>query len=144
MSKNDERIIELQQMIANKEEAIPTNKFNPMTTCIIELDGTKYNLNVADLNTLSLLYCKLESLNIAFKSANKMKEGLSYYMIPIPEISGFTINEWLTDITFKIAETRWKAERDKLKKYKEQLDTLLSDDKKTELLLDEIMKELKK
>lgn len=141
MGKNDDRIIELQKLIAERESAIPKVKFDPVTSCILELDGVKYNLNVADMNTLIYLYCKLESLNASYNRIN-IKEELSS-LIPVLKISGFEIREWINDVSSKINDLLRKAEKEKLKNYKNQLEKLLSEDKKTELMLDEIMAEFK-
>lgn len=138
MGKNDDRIIELQKLIAERESAIPKVKFDPVTSCILELDGVKYNLNVADINTLIFLYCKLESLNTAYNNIEQRNSS-----IPILKISGFELGEWICDVSCKINDLLRKAEKEKLKNYKNQLEKLLSEDKKTELMLDEIMAEFK-
>lgn len=138
MGKNDDKIIELQKLIAERESAIPKVKFDPVTSCILELDGVKYNLNVADMNTLIYLYCKLESLNTAYNNIEKNNSS-----IPVLKISGFELYEWMCDVSSKIDDLLRKSEKEKLKNYKNQLEKLLSEDKKTELMLDEIMAEFK-
>ena len=54
------------------------------------------------------------------------------------KISGYTIDLWISDIQQKLLDFTLKEEEKKLKSNKELLERLLSEDKKTELMLDEI------
>ena len=53
-------------------------------------------------------------------------------------ISGYDVNAWLADISGKLAVITDKKKRDELKTLETKLDKMLSDEKKTELELDEI------
>ena len=55
MSKNDERVLQLKQVIDKKKmELKGVKKFTPLTNCILDLEGQKYNLNVLQLNDLQM------------------------------------------------------------------------------------------
>ena len=54
------------------------------------------------------------------------------------EISGYNIAEWITDIRCKIEIFEYKKTEAELKTLESKLDKMLSDEKKTELELDEI------
>ena len=88
MSKNDERVLQLKEIIDKKKlELKGAKKFTPLTNCILDLEGQKYNLNVLRLNDLQLLLVRLNMLLI---SAKDLKINF--------EISGYNIEEWITDI----------------------------------------------
>lgn len=128
MSKNDERVLHLKEIIDKKKlELKGAKKFTPLTNCILDLEGQKYNLNVLRLNDLQLL---LVRLNMYLMSAKDLKINL--------EISGYNIAEWITDIKCKIEIFEYKKKEAELKTLEVKLDKMLSDEKKTELELDEI------
>ena len=135
--KNDERILNLKKQIADQKEGLGKEKrFVPITTCILELFGSKINLHTL----------------ITVKDANKVLLELNMYSMSggdlgIDEdeiaISGFKLSEWIHDVEMKRDSLIYKNEYAKLKKLEEQLDKLLSDDKKTELEIDNIAALLK-
>ena len=128
MSKFDERVLQLKEIIDKKKlELKGAKKFTPLTNCILDLEGQKYNLNVLRLNDLQLL---LVRLNMYLMSAKDLKINL--------EISGYNIAEWITDIKCKIEIFEYKKKEAELKTLEVKLDKMLSDEKKTELELDEI------
>lgn len=129
-AKNDDRIIDLMKQIEVKKKVLEEKRvrFSPETTCVLDLDGVKYNLNVCSNDTLNLLLLKL---NMYVLSARDLK-------MPIPVISGFKVDLWLSDINSKLAVAELKKEEKNLKDMETKLDRLLSNDKKTELELDEI------
>ena len=61
MSKNDDRILELKKQIEEKKTTLTKKnaKFSPETNCILILDGTTYNLNVLNNESLTFLKIKL-------------------------------------------------------------------------------------
>lgn len=128
MSKNDERVLQLKEIIDKKKLGLKgAKKFTPLTNCILDLEGQKYNLNVLRLNDLQLL---LVRLNMYLMSAKDLKINL--------EISGYNIAEWITDIKCKIEIFEYKKKEAELKTLEVKLDKMLSDEKKAELELDEI------
>ena len=132
MSKNDERVLQLKKLIETKKAELFIQKFVPMTNCVLDLEDKKYNLNVLQEKELEFLMVKL---NAYAMSADNLKIDLV--------ISGYGVNEWLADISGKLAVITDKKKRDELKALEAKLDKMLSDEKKTELELDEIAALLK-
>lgn len=128
--KNDAKILELKKQIEAKKIDLATRKvrFAPETNCVLDLDCNKYNLNVLDDCTLMFLMLKLNLYNM---SADNLK-------MPHPTISGYSVDLWIKDIKSKLAVAGMKREEADLKKMELKLDQLLSEEKKTELELDEI------
>lgn len=135
MSKNDDRILELKKQIEVKKKDLSERKvrFLSETNCILELDGNKYNLNVLDDGALMLLMLKI---NVYIMSARNLN-------MPLPAFSGYTVDLWISDIKNKLAVSGMKKEEVDLKKMETKLDKLLSEDKKTELEIDDIAASLK-
>lgn len=134
MSKNDDKILKLREQIEKKKKELKNNcvKFTPQTNCVLTLDGKTYNLNVCNKEELTLLMIKLYTYEM---SANDLD-------ISSLVISGFNIEWWILDIKNKLKMLEIKEETEKLKSNEELLEQLLSEDKKTELMLDEIAKTL--
>ena len=130
MSRNDDRILTLRKQIEEKEKNLKQIKvkFSPETNYVLELDGVKHNINVCKEDELKLLLIKLNSYLMSAKDL-KMEDM---------KISGYTIDLWISDIQQKLLDFTLKEEEKKLKSNKELLERLLSEDKKTELMLDEI------
>ena len=126
-TKNDERIIELKKVIEKKREELNNmhHRFVPRTTCILQLDGETYNLNVS---TENLNYLLADSLKIP---AEEIK------------ISGFSLVDWACDISEKIESIKYRDKKRELTNIEKQLNSLLSDDKQTELQIDSLESLLK-
>lgn len=135
MSKNDDRILELKKQIEIKKKSISEKKvrFITETNCVLNMDGMTINLNVCSDDALMLLLIRLNSY---FMSAVDL--GMSDF-----EISGYSVTAWIKDIKSKLEVSSLKKEEADLKKMGSKLDKLLSDDKKTELEIDEIANLLK-
>lgn len=136
MSKNDDRILELKKQIEAKKKSISERKirFIPETNCVLNMDGMTINLNVCSDEALTLLWIRLNSYLMSAKVLGK-----SDFVI-----SGYNVTEWINDIKSKLEVSGLKKEESDLKKMESKLDKLLSDDKKTELEIDEIAALLKR
>ena len=129
---SDNMVLELKQKIAQKEKVIQkASKFAPVTNCSLQFQGVTYNLHTLDKNTLHYL---LVELNLLKDKSIELGYDLSF--------SGFSLNNWLEDLESKLANLNKNQEQNKLNKMKEQLEGLLSEDKKKELLLQQLAKEL--
>lgn len=132
-AKNDERVLQLKGIIEKKRSELKgAKRFEPVTNCVMDLEGQKYNLNVLRFDDLQLL---LVRLNMYLISAKDLEMDL--------EISGYDIAEWIADIKCKIGIFEYKRKEAELKTLEAKLDKMLSDEKKTELELDEIAALLK-
>lgn len=132
---NDSKIMDLKLLIEKKKKELKNSKqFSPITNCSIELDGTRYNINVLSKEQLIALAVKLQS----YMTAAKELELLDEYVI-----GGYKVEEWISDIKAKLDVLTQKDEEKTLKFMENKLDKLLSEDKKTELELSEIENILK-
>ena len=130
---NDNRILELKKQIKEKREKLNgIGRFSPITNCVLELDNSKMNIQVLRKDQLVLLACKLQSYK---RSAEELDLELN--------ISGYNVNDWLSDIKSRIDILSVKDEEAKLKAMEEKLTTLLSNEKKVELEIDAIAELLK-
>lgn len=128
MSKNDERVLQLKKIIDEKKSELKVVKrFTPLTNCVLNLENENYNLNVLQLDDLKLLLVKL---NMYLMSAKDLDVEL--------DISGYSIEDWMTDVKSKMEIFEQKKKESELKTLEAKLDKMLSDEKKTELELDEI------
>lgn len=126
----DERILGLKKQVEEKRENIASRKKNfvPHTNLVCEWRGEKKNLNVLDLNGLLMLGWELDSF---------MNYCSSMGVNDI-SVAGYAISDWLLDINQKRELISIRREEDELKKMESKLNKLLSEDKKTELELDDI------
>lgn len=135
MSKNDDRILELQKQVEDKKKELASKKtrFVPITNCILEMDGMTLNLNVLSESALILLWIRLNTYRMSAADL-----GLHKF-----EISGYDLEDWITDVKARLEVIATKREENNLKAMETKLDKLLSEDKKTELELDSIAELLK-
>nr|DAS29410.1 MAG TPA: hypothetical protein [Caudoviricetes sp.] len=129
MNKNDDRILELKEKIEKKKLELSgkNTRFVPITNCILLLGGT-YNLNTFDEISLKIMLVRLHSYKMVSDDL-----GISDL-----ELSGYSIDDWISDIKNKMEVLNVKNEIANLKRMEAKLDKLLSEDKKTELELDDI------
>ena len=129
MSKNDEKILLLKKQIEEKKLQLgEVIRFYPVTNCILNLDDITYNINTLDKDKLTFLMIKLNVLDMS-----RQNLGIEDFTI-----SGYIIVAWMTDIKNRINIINRKEEENKLKQLESKLTKMLSDEKKTELELDEI------
>ena len=129
---NDDVILQLKSKIDEKKALLKaTERFTPVTNCSLELDGQRYNLNVISKEQIVYLMVKLNSLLMSAAKLNLQNEF---------QISGFSLADWMQDLTSRMAIVNRKAEQDKLRLLEDKLESRLSSDKKIELELAEISK----
>ena len=130
-TKNDERIIELKKIIEKKREELNNmhSRFSPKTNCILQLDGETYNLNVSTQN-LAYLLVKINALIKSAESLNMSAEEVT--------ISGFSLVDWFDDTKSKKDSIDYRDKKRELATIENKLNSLLSDDKQTELQIDSL------
>lgn len=137
MSKNDDKILELKKKVEeSKRELGKPKRFQPITTCMIEINGQRKNINV--INNLHELNYIMINLHMFKLSADDLGIDVNDF-----NICGFTYDEWVNDLRQKREIIIYKQKETELKTMEAKLERLLSDDKKVELELDEIEKLLK-
>lgn len=128
--KNDDRIMQLKEQIEKKREELAasnTSRFIPITNCLLVIDKTTYNLHV---DSSELLLIKLNSMRL---SAKDLGIDTSKLMI-----SGYSLDNWITDVKNNLSIQNYRIEKKKLDSLEKQLTALLSDDKQTELQIDQL------
>lgn len=128
---NDDRILALKAKIEEKKANLKNmrTRANPRTSCLITLDGVKYNLHVSG-EPFIMLTLKLKSLAMAAEAM-----GISTDDVPI---DGFSLTDWLDDVKEFAEVAHSRAILAELHTAEKKLDSLLSADKKTELELDSL------
>lgn len=134
--KNDSVILELKKKIEEKKALLATSeRFSPVTNCSISLFGVQHNINVLDRDGLVNLLVTLNSIKASVNDLQEFTEGY--------KISGYSVDDWMTDIKAKIRNLNKQIEKSNLRKMEDKLDSLLSSDKKTEFELGELANLLK-
>lgn len=134
MSKNDDKVLQLKQQIEEKKRVLSNiKKFTAVTNCSINFEGAQININTLQKDGLVQLYVKLNALQLSAIDLGLLDD---FY------ISGYNISEWVEDVKNKLEALTVKQEESKLKQMETRLTQLLSEDKKVELELEEIIKSL--
>jgi len=127
---NDEKILQLKAQIKEKKSKLKGKKrFTPVTNCSLELEGVRYNLNVSNKEQLINLMIRLNMYRMSAIDLDLEDEYI---------VSGFSVDEWITDIRLKLEILKYEEEDRKLKVLESKLHNLLSLDKKVELEIGEI------
>ena len=125
MKENDDKILELKRKIElEKIKLQEVSRYVPKTTCVFSVgDNLKINLRVCDVNTLNQLLIIVQTL-----ICTAVPMGLIN-----ASFSGFTLEEWKSDIIGLRNQKAILDRKAEISKYETKLQSLLSDDKKTEL-----------
>ena len=134
----DDIVLKLKEQVEFKEKELsvikrPTFKTNNN----LELYGTRYNLNVQTID--SLVYLCSNIINI-FDNLNKAKELLNTTTECI--YGGYTYEDWIEDFKLHILIKDRRNKEESLNKLKARLESLVSEELKTKIALDEITKDL--
>lgn len=125
-TKNDKLILQLKKEIEQKKSLLAkSDKFIPETNCSLTLFGIKYNLHVQTSNQLLFLKAFLNSLNS-----------------PDLILEGYKVEDWIKDIEVKYSILNIQSEKDRLKVLENKLYSLLSNDTKVSLEIEDIMKSI--
>jgi len=138
VSVNDEKVLALKKLVDEKKEKLASRKSlrqKSLTTCTLDLDGTRHNFNVLNTKQLNGILVRLHALVLAAEDLD--------VEIDVVELSGFPLSHWITDLKGKINEMSIREEEAELRKAEAALDKLLSKDKKVELELDSLAAFLK-
>lgn len=127
---NDDIILELRDKIDKKRNNLKNlRRFSPITNCIIELDKKNHNIRVMNENDLMILLIKLNSYKISYIDLSLAESCL---------FSGFSLDDWISDIRQKLDYINKKNEQEKLKKMENKLKALLTNEKKVQLEVEEL------
>lgn len=133
-NKNDETILLLKKKVELQREELAKlpRSLQPETSTVFRSDTENMNLRVMSVEQLKLLKVKLHTYAMA---AADLKIGIDEFTI-----SGFSIDKWMHDIDMQISVLTRAEKEKKLKETEATLNRMLSDDKRTELELQELAK----
>jgi hypothetical protein len=95
--KNDERILALREQIEAKKKTLGKQpRFSPVTTCMLDVNGTRINLHT--LNSIDKINHLLVYLNMWVMSAEDMDIDPKDIML-----SDFPVTEWMDDLAERIS-----------------------------------------
>ncbi|WQZ49356.1 hypothetical protein Z3_40 [Bacillus phage Z3] len=138
VSANDEKVLALKQLVEEKKEKLASKKSlrtKFLTTCTLDLDGTRHNFHTLQVKQLNGVLVRLHALVLAAEDLD--------IEIDVVELSGFPLSHWITDLKGKINEVAIREEEAELRKAEAALDKLLSAGKKVELELNNLESLLK-
>jgi hypothetical protein len=131
-NKNDERILKMRETVATKKKELELlAKPSYETNLSLVIQGERYNLNVASKAVLLSLLMDLVIMKVASEREELLKDF---------ELSGFKIEQWIADIKTKLKMLDKRTKEQELKVLEDKLLTMLSEDKKIDLELDELEK----
>lgn len=135
MSKNDAKILQLKNLIEKKKEEVEKASitFRPTTNFVLIQNGQSLNLHT----------CTVEQLKLKAIELYNTERGALALGFEDMSINGFKICDWLSDIRNKIDQLELAQKKKDLKLMEAKLDTMLSEEKKIELELDDIANLLK-
>ena len=132
---NDKKILDLKKQIETKKSKIAkAGRFSPVTSCMLHLNGQSTNLHVQDKTGLTSLLVSVNALRLSAIDLGVESEYV---------LSGYNVNDWITDIKARLAILSVKEEEKKLQVLEDKLHVMLSSDKKVELEIENIEKMLK-
>lgn len=135
-TKNDEMILQLKKKVEEQKEELAKlpKTLQSETSTVFRPDVENMNLRVMSVEQLKLLKVKLYTYAMA---ATDLEIGIDEVVI-----SGFSIDKWMHDIDMQISVLTRAEKEKKLKETEATLNRMLSDDKRTELELQELAKML--
>lgn len=138
VNKNDDRILTLKKKIEEERKTLKesNNRFQPITSCILEFAGQKYNLNAMSANDLLLL---LSVLSVIEQVTTKVAEEVP---IKPATVGGYLLAEWIVDVRKKLDQILYREKKAKLDKLEKQLTDLLTGETQTKLKVDNLEDEL--
>lgn len=138
VNTNDNRILELKQKIEKERATLKesNNRFQPITSCILEFAGQKYNINAMSTNDLLLL---LGVLSVMEQVTTKVAENIE---VKPATVSGYVLAEWIVDVRKKLDQVLYREKKVKLDTLEKQLTDLLTGETQTKLKVDNLEDEL--
>lgn len=142
MANNDERILQLRETIAKRREELKkggVTRFVPITDCSIPtslVGNESVNINTLGKPELVTLGAVLVAVSNGYKEF-----GVGDNVFPLHGRC-FTLADYLTDVSNRIRYLETLDARRELDAAEKKLSALLSDNKKTELAIDDIVKAL--
>ena len=125
MNNNDDKILELKRKIElEKAKLKEVSHFTPQTTCVYKINNdVKFNIRTMSINELNQMLIIVQTLICTAVPMNLIDT----------KFSGFTLAEWKADIIGIRDQKKIVERKAAIAQYESKLQSMLSDDKKTEL-----------
>ncbi len=139
----DQEIDDLLEEVNKRKNAINKAKVKYAweTNCMFSWTEDSMNrINIQTINSVELLV-KMAA-HVIQKEANFKTASILFGVKAKFEYGGFTKEQWLADIDFKIKKLDLSVNEKKLKELEDILDTLVSKERREEMLLDKVKKAL--
>lgn len=135
-TKNDEMILQLKKKVEEQKAELAKlpRTLQSETSTVFTPDIDKKSIRVMNVDQLKLLKVQLRAYAMAAEDLGMEVDEVV--------VSGFTIDKWMHDIDVQISVLTRAEKEKKLKETENTLNRLLSDDKRTELELQELAKML--
>lgn len=133
MRENDKSILELKASVKSKRDSFGVKPiFSPKTKCMFMFNGVNYNINVLKQSELEVLHVQLNNL---IESAKEFNYDLY--------IDNCLVTDLVDDVKSKINVIKYNNNIKKFEQIENKLDSLMSEDIKTELALKELAEAIK-
>lgn len=131
---NDNTVLELKKQVEEKKASLSASKtFNPKTNCSLLIGAERINIRAESKDRLVEALVHVNSLKLSAESLNLLDEY---------KLSGFKVQEWISDIQCRLAQLDRKKEEERLKVLEDRLHSLLSVDKKVELEIEDLKRQI--
>lgn len=129
---NDQLILSKQKEIQISLDKIAKAKkgFNPNTNLVLHWNNTAYNLNVLNKEQILLLIHQLHSFSQFLKSRNESVK-----------VSNYNIEDWIEDLENQYNKINLRNEENRLKTLEENLKNYLSNEMKTTIAIETLLKQ---
>ena len=138
MSKNDVAIKELLQKVEEQKAGLgKKEKVSWLTNCVFKKDGANwFNINtITDFSILASALGFLISQEECFQKACKRLGVTGEF-----KWDGYTLSDWEEDFKTRVRVVQWDNKNKVLENTKKKLGTLVSEEVKTEMELEDIKK----
>jgi hypothetical protein len=135
-TNNDQKIKQLLEMVETQKKNLGSKpKISFKTNAILKLSNESYNLNT--LNDIQSIIEIMSKILIIQDYYNKASSILNVNTEPLM-VSNFSINDWIHDFKQRIDLIKYNKKSAQLDKTQQQLNSLISEEAKTELELNNI------
>lgn len=141
MAKNDDTIKNLMNKVAEKKATLGAKpKVSWKTNAVFKYDSNNY----FNLNTISDTKTLVEALSFLIMRQTNNVKAAELLGVEVSEFewAGYTISDWTEDFKTRTSVIKWEAEKNKLNALESKLASLVSEEAKTEMALEDIAKML--
>lgn len=143
MNKNDERILAIKKVIEEKRSELKDHKpYRVITNCsyVDPMGSGGYNLRTCGVQELNVLAVRLNVFISSIAGLMKTEFLTDEDEIKrVYEYNGYSLLDWLSDMAGLKHDLIIRQKKQELKSAEAQLDKLLSNEKQTELAIDNIL-----